>query len=265
MSAPHQSSKGLPASYRIALALSVALLAHTLVLSGLPFPRPEAPPQHHRLTFELRSSASSQSTASQPAAPANTVPTMESGERNPPFEIPEHTPETPADPVLSKSSPQALPEPSEEAGKPAPRTARPEPARHNTTRPEPHSSTSEASTPVRAERETEQAQQTLITESPTQQDPYVIRLASHLARELEQLRIPAIAQLRHTARMEIELQLMKNGALTRARLLKATGIANVDEAAYRAALAASPYPEPPEESENGARFEVELVFSPKRL
>ena len=58
---------------------------------------------------------------------------------------------------------------------------------------------------------------------------------------------------------------MKNGTLTRARVTKSTGIKRIDEAAYRAALAASPYPEPPPNNESQDRFEVELVFSPKRL
>jgi protein TonB len=65
--------------------------------------------------------------------------------------------------------------------------------------------------------------------------------------------------------MDVELQLLGNGALTRARILNSTGIEGIDAAAYRAALAASPYPEPPEDGREGNRFEVELVFTPKRL
>jgi protein TonB len=106
---------------------------------------------------------------------------------------------------------------------------------------------------------------TRISQSPSEQDPYLVRLAVHLAHELERLKIPAIGQLSEKTRMEIELHLMKNGTLTRARVTKSTGIKRIDEAAYRAALAASPYPEPPPDNDNQDRFEVELVFSPKRL
>jgi protein TonB len=65
--------------------------------------------------------------------------------------------------------------------------------------------------------------------------------------------------------MEVELQLLGNGALTRARVLTSTGIERIDEAAYRAALAASPYPQPPNGGASRNRFEVELLFTPKRL
>jgi len=71
--------------------------------------------------------------------------------------------------------------------------------------------------------------------------------------------------LTDTVAMEVELQLLGNGALTRARVLKSTGIKPIDEAAYRAALAASPYPQPPKDSGSANRFEVELLFTPKRL
>ena len=75
--------------------------------------------------------------------------------------------------------------------------------------------------------------------------------------------MPAIAQLSERVAMEIELQLLNNGALTRARVLKSTGLTRIDDAAYRASLAASPYPEPPAGGQN--RFEIELVFSPNRF
>lgn len=93
----------------------------------------------------------------------------------------------------------------------------------------------------------------------------MVKLALHLARELEKLRVPAMTALTQTVAMEVELQLLGNGALTRARVLKSTGIRTIDEAAYRAALAASPYPKPPKNGENRNRFEVELLFAPKRL
>ena len=93
----------------------------------------------------------------------------------------------------------------------------------------------------------------------------MVKLAIHLARELEKLRVPALRDLTETVAMEVELQLLANGALTRAKVLSSTGIRTIDEAGYRAALAASPYPQPPKDGENRNRFEVELLFTPKRL
>ncbi len=106
---------------------------------------------------------------------------------------------------------------------------------------------------------------TRVTESPGELDPYVVKLAVHLAHQLEELRVPAMRSLTDTVAMEVELRLLGNGALTRARVLKSTGIKTIDEAAYRAALAASPYPQPPKDGGSANRFEVELLFTPKRL
>lgn len=106
---------------------------------------------------------------------------------------------------------------------------------------------------------------TRVTNSPVERDPYLVALATHLARQLEQARVPAVRKLSRTVSMNVELHLLGNGALTRAKILNSTGIEGIDEAAYRAALAASPYPRPPEGEDNLNRFEVELVFTPKRL
>lgn len=267
MSAPQPSVKGLPDGYRIALALSIAVLLHTLFLSGLPFPQPDAPEQHHRLTLELLTYGSTPATPSQPAIPANPRPRSHPEERNPRFEIPEPPATTPPEPaqVTSTSSPQSVAEPLKGNSTAGPDNPGPEPAEQSTNTAKPASVASQAGEPTEMKKETENTEVARITRSPAQQDPYLIQLAVHLAKELERLRVPAVSQLTDTARMEIELQLMKNGALTRARVVKSTGIQTVDEAAYRAALAASPYPEPPADSANGDRFEVELVFSPKRL
>ncbi len=101
-----------------------------------------------------------------------------------------------------------------------------------------------------------------ITKSPAEQDPYLIKLAVHLAEELEKLRVPALSQLDTTREMTLELRILANGALTRARVKETTGIENIDRAAYRAALAASPYPQP--EGETSDHFDVKLVFTPKQ-
>lgn len=52
---------------------------------------------------------------------------------------------------------------------------------------------------------------TRITQSPIETDPYVIKLASHLAIQLEGLRVPAISRLSGPVAMEVELQLLGTG------------------------------------------------------
>ena len=47
----------MPASYRLLLAVSLAILAHTLVLAGLPSPLKEARELTHRLVFTLTTPA----------------------------------------------------------------------------------------------------------------------------------------------------------------------------------------------------------------
>ncbi|MBE0486011.1 TonB family protein [Marinobacter sp.] len=101
-----------------------------------------------------------------------------------------------------------------------------------------------------------------ITNLPSEQDSYLILLATHLAETLEHQRVPAISRLKETVTMQFELRILPKGALTRARVVQSTGLPGIDEAAYRAALAASPYPEPEEEKTD--RFEVTLVFTSKR-
>ncbi len=231
----------LPASYRIALALSTAVLAHTLLLAGLPA-LPEQPDPAHRVRVELVSPGTA---ASRPATSPAVSPPADS--RNPRFEIPPATP---------GSRPQR---PSTEA----PPTS---PTRTHGRSVETETTVAERATPATPAQVAERpAPTTQITETPDEQDPYLIRLALHLSEELERLRVPAIRQLTDKVAMEIELQLLGNGALTRARVLKSTGIERIDDAAYRASLAASPYPEPPANRPDQNRFEVELIFTPSRL
>lgn len=218
----------LPAGYRIALAMSAAFLAHTLLLSGFPSPFQEPDDAHHRVSVELIAPGA----VTRPELPTATAL---ANNRNPRFEVSPLQTET----KRSQSEPVA------------------------------QTTSTMTSTPARAGAQAPLvepqpvATATRITESPDEQDPYLVKLAVHLGHELEKLREPAITQLSERRAMEIELQLLNNGALTRARVLKSTGLKRIDDAAYRASLAASPYPEPPVGGQS--RFEIELVFSPNRF
>jgi protein TonB len=101
-----------------------------------------------------------------------------------------------------------------------------------------------------------------ISESPEERDPYLRKLATHLAVQLDDQRVPSISTLKQTVAVTLELRLLPSGALTRAQVVDSTGIESLDEVAYKAALAASPYPSP--EGETTDRFRVQLLFTPKR-
>jgi protein TonB len=61
--------------------------------------------------------------------------------------------------------------------------------------------------------------------------------------------------------VELELNLMSNGALMGARITKSSGNDGLDQRVYRAALAASPYPEPPPSPARQQRFRVEVKYT----
>lgn len=248
------SNNSLPAKYRIALALSLAFLVHTLVLSGIPSPL--TAPVHHRqaLRFELIESG-------QIATPETATLTHQpSLVRNPQFDVPSRPEPVVASQHSSRKVHPNEPEPDSVPSQSVAEASRPATVSPSVTR---RPSPAESDAPAASARKPEQLAR--ITQSPSERDPYRIMLATHLGRQLENERIPAMGALAKATTMAIELQLLGNGALTRARVIKSTGNQQIDGAAYRAALAASPYPEPPASNSNQHRFEIELVFTPTRL
>ncbi len=255
-------NNSLPAKYRIALALSIAFLIHTLLLSGTPSFIPD-PPVTHRQQLNLDLVAS----ASTPKTPAS-AHTPDSGEksvnRNPPFEAtPDKIVSAPEKPVLTASRSQQKTAGSESSQAPTTKKKADQTRPATLSNPDSEPSESGSRSQVSANQISENV--TRISQSPSEQDPYLIKLAMHLATQLETLRIPAIKELDHSSTMEIELHLMESGTLTRVRMTRSTGIEQIDSAAYRAALSASPYPEPPRDQSGKSRFEVKLVFAPSRL
>jgi protein TonB len=61
--------------------------------------------------------------------------------------------------------------------------------------------------------------------------------------------------------VELELNLMYNGAVVGAKITKSSGNDGLDQRVYRAALAASPYPEPPSSPAKQQRFRVEVKYT----
>lgn len=259
------TTHSVPSKHRIALALSTAFLVHTLLLSGFPSPISLPDEPHHRVEFELVSPGTVASAAREQAVPTDAIQS-----RNPRFEV------APDDTGTATSTPRLTARASEEraeTAEPTPQQDAPRGQRRVEAATAPAtpahqsqaSAASQSGSPAPRVENQRTASLRQITESPSERDPYLIELAVHLGHELERLSVPAISQLSEKVAMEIELQLLGNGALTRARILKSTGIKRIDDAAYRASLAASPYPEPPDNTDSQSRFEVELVFSPNRL
>lgn len=245
----NSSTNALPAKYRLGLAISLALFLHTLLLSGIPTPLDQQAETHREsVRFELISPGSRETSATL-AEKLN-----QQSSQIPTFDAPSLTEESRPAPEFSTTRQLQAPTPTKV-----------------TTDSPPRSESAKASTGASVGEKVKQVYDAKdmsiarITRSPAELDPYAVRLALHLAAQIEKLRVPAMGSLTETVAMEVELQLLGNGALTRARVLKSTGIENLDEAAYRAALAASPYPQPPEAAATGNRFEVELLFTPKRL
>lgn len=250
---------GLPGNYRIALALSVALLLHTLVMSALPFTLPETVGHRQTVQVELISPGSEPATEStshaasraQETPPADTSAEMVSPE---PSSRPEIA--TPGPSRNEDSEPAEAPQPSpreQATGEPAADSA---PTR---------SSTASAAGSPEATAETEPEPITQITPSPRETDPYIASLAARVGEELDKRPVPSSRQIAKPVTMELELKLMGSGALTSAEVTRSTGFSDIDQAVYRAALLASPYPQPPDEFSGRKRFRVELIFSPERL
>jgi protein TonB len=104
-------------------------------------------------------------------------------------------------------------------------------------------------------------------------DPYLLALSRHMLQPLKRVlrHGPTLTHfnkaLETGARpITIELRLLSNGAVRRVRLTESSGSDVVDRIAVQSALAASPYPPPPEkERANGFRFQLDLVMSPVYL
>lgn len=237
------SSTSLPAQYRIALAISLALLLHTLGLSAIPQlsePTERPTPTMTIALIPAGSEATPRTTTSpgeetRAEAPTNNTAIVNS--RQVRHQI------TPAPAPPANEAAQAV--------ETVPQTA-----------PSPSTTAGIASDSPVAESHRDIVQ---MTKAPEETDAYVISLATRIARELKHGRIPTLRNLTTPVAMEIELHLLSNGALIKADVYRSSGMEAIDGAAYRAALAASPYPEPPGTEGRQQRYRVELLFSPERL
>lgn len=90
-----------------------------------------------------------------------------------------------------------------------------------------------------------------------QRSDYEIALWEKIAQQVGYT--PLLTELDQPREVTLNLRLMTNGALRRARVEASSGFEELDGMAREAALAATPFPEPPE---NQRRFSVRLIFEP---
>ncbi|MCH8497122.1 MAG: TonB family protein [Marinobacter sp.] len=242
------------ATYRLLFTLSLALLLHVVVLGFVRLPASDAQ-EPLPLRFLLA--------GSMPAIPANEAP--------PP--VPEHH-EPPSDSAQVNNEVTAVPEapaPPETTPTPTP-TPPPTPtpvtvdtqtatAPAAASRVDPASSTQE--TQASTASPAGQTAVTQLTSQPELNDPYLAALWQQVAIQLRQQRISELQGLQQPETVRLELHLMSNGALIRVNTLSRSAVEGLNQAALRAALAASPYPPPPgDDGQRGYRYPVELRFLP---
>lgn len=241
----------LPAPYRIAVAIPLALLIHTLIFALIRFEPAAEEPEPDMIKITLSRSGSV-------ATPATSVPTPNVPEQAVEEEVSQPTEATP-EILVSEESPQPIAKPEDSQPEPA------QPATRATTTP----SVEQVATIEDKEGDqgqTDNTEQITQISEPAQQTSYIDLLAARIVSYATPYFNDAYrAELTAVTAVEVELQLMNNGALIGASITQPSGDAVLDRAAYRGALGASPYPEPPAGNKEGNRFRVTIKFAPERI
>ncbi|WP_166251620.1 energy transducer TonB [Marinobacter salicampi] len=244
----------IPAKYRIALAVSLALFFHSLLGALIASNLPEQPPQDtSELSFILVPAGANASKASPASAPApNDEPEPDERRQGKliqavkPLTLP-----TPA-PAETTGHPGSAEAPSEDKPTEAPAPASKEAA----------PSTAGKPSPVTGEDE---AEVTEVGPDEDKETDYEAELARKISAELGRasVRLPSASARKQLKPIKLEVELMTNGTLIDARITDSSGNQGLDQSAVRAALRASPYPEPPEEDRSGAlRYQVRFLVEP---
>ncbi|WP_077528866.1 energy transducer TonB family protein [Vreelandella utahensis] len=243
--------------YPLILALSVALFIHvvlgTLVNAWLSLPTPDNPTP----AVSVRIAPSGSSPQPSPVH-SNPVPRKTERQARPGEPAESSAPradantqgdtERSAEPVAAsegETSEQRLPPETSRQ----PRTSTPRTAPATTAGTDAPESDTDTNTPVTR----------LSQNDRRERSDYEIALWERIAREVEYT--PLLAELEGPKEVVLNLRLMVNGALRRAQVSTSSGIPELDGVAREAALAATPFPEPPE---GRRRFSVRLIFEPAR-
>lgn len=278
----------LPANYRIGLAVSIALLLHTLVATLVPPVTTPTIPELRTLQVTLTATPQPASPALEPAQETPPTPELAPAPARPTDTAADAAPSRLATVVTTRAaSSSAAPPQSEQTqtrgsnpkdtSSPAPPSqSQRQPAastRSPRSAPAPSASQSQASAPATPSQPSTATTSPTVTPSEpettitqlgdiTQQSPYEAALARRISEHSRQY-----LQVRTDRLMvvELELNLLDNGALMAANVAQSSGNDLADRAAYRGALNASPYPAPPSGNQQGNRFRVKIVFTPERL
>ncbi|ROT97894.1 TonB family protein [Marinobacter sp. R17] len=267
-------SNAQPVSARLALTLSLALLLHTLILAAVVHwlrQQPDEPPA--AIHFTLLAPGDTPSKASQASAHSASAAQTASTSTEQPSKPPRETRE----PIVTRQGkqPRAETQPESTANRQPTHTVAP--ASTQQTQSSTHNARASAASPASvASQESgasapETARQPVtpdkhaqITQQKVEQDPYVALLWQHISEELDHRPVRSIHELKRIRTVRLELVLMDNGTLRQVETIESSGKRELDRAAVQSALAASPYPEPPESArDQGFRFQVELRFSPR--
>lgn len=247
----------VPDKHRLILAISLALLVHTLVLVLAPAVRQPEELASTTLRFSLVQSASLPAPApSTTSSQAPAIPTPPaSADRKP-----ENNTEVSPNPAIANPVPAA---PKSQQSRPPETPSRPltppSPAQQQSRTP------ADTATPHPL-REPGEDRLNQLTTRTAEQDPYAIRLVQRIAEfQAGHSVAAAVSALPEPVTVTLDLQLLPSGTLTRATIIGSSGHDSIDRAAYRTALAASPYPEPPEDVKDRKSFQVKLTYTPERL
>lgn len=255
---------GLPGTYRITLALSVAFLLHTLLMATFPFDLPEHNNNPVTVSVQLVQTGSTASTADSSAQSSPPV-------RATPFTLEDILASQSTRDMPTTTSPQArsTPEPAVPKAPATETTSKPRRQSRQEQQNEPAPQTRTSMPSVAGEQAPRQEDDqpedyTMKSDKPTEELKYEAQLARKIGNHglfskdvALQLGIRRGIDIQLNS-MEIELKLMGNGTLVNARITKSSGNRPLDELFYKAALGASPYPEPPPSTANRRRFRVEL-------
>lgn len=275
-----------PRWYRLFLPLSVALLAHTLIIAGIIHLLPSMNPESvEEIRFTLVKSGSDvsvkKSTPSTSARASVAEPTPATQTETPQafekFTIPPITTQSSSQ-ETQRAQPDKQPDSRTQSDNASQSRATEKAAETKSSQRKPATSTN--STPskqsissnpsMEGERVPVQADTQAQSETPrisdsTSKDPYVAMLWEYISRELDRHPVAKLRNLDRVRVLRMELRLLQSGVTRRVDIIKSSGSPVLDAAARRSALGASPYPRPPNSAQhNGYRFQVELRFSPTR-
>ena len=245
----------LPVKYRMFLAVSVALLIHTLVAASLSLAiNPPERPRIHSLNIVLVKSGHKVNQTSPASTPTPATP--KTGRK--PETITVSKPQ-----LTSRKSAQKTPDPAKPANRSEPDVP------HRTTTASP---TAVATAPADQPGDNSPVDGptpdtiTQVTPPTSQDTPaYIDKLVSQIATEAgkETLKVPRQSVRQDLRPLELELKLMPNGTLVRADIIASSGITAYDQSILRSALRASPFPEPPQSSlQSGLRFRITIYLEP---